>query len=115
MSFMRPMNQLYISIGILPRPTEPSTIVGISKGISPPVLTSDPDVLKAASPFRHPQFSKNEDFGQYPRDRAADLAKLTQAGVNALFEPTSLYGGACAQRGCIPTTQDLLTTMGTSL
>ena len=42
-------------------------------------------------PARGPQFSMNEDFDDYPRQRAADRAMLQQAGCAAVFEPDSLY------------------------
>jgi len=37
------------------------------------------------------QFSRDEDFDKYPRNNDADIAMLTAAGVDAVFEPTSLY------------------------
>ena len=37
------------------------------------------------------QFSQNEDFDKYPRDNEADVAQLATAGVDAVFEPSSLY------------------------
>ena len=37
------------------------------------------------------QFSQNEDFDKYPRDNEADVAQLTAARVDAVFEPRSLY------------------------
>jgi pantothenate synthetase len=37
------------------------------------------------------QFSQNEDFDKYPRDHEADVAQLTAVGVDAVFEPVSLY------------------------
>lgn len=48
-----------------------------------------------------PQFSVNEDFGQYPRERASDLAKLSHAGVDAVFEPASLYVGGAERPTCL--------------
>lgn len=39
------------------------------------------------------QFSANEDFGDYPRAVEADLAKIREAGGDAVFTPTSLYAG----------------------
>ncbi len=38
-----------------------------------------------------PQFAKNEDFDQYPRQRQADRRMLQAAGCDAVFEPASLY------------------------
>ena len=37
------------------------------------------------------QFSQHEDFDKYPRDNEADVAQLTAAEVDAVFEPHSLY------------------------
>ena len=34
------------------------------------------------------QFAPNEDFQRYPRDQAADLAKLSDNGADAVFAPT---------------------------
>ena len=34
------------------------------------------------------QFAPNEDFQTYPRDQAADLAKLSDNGADAVFSPT---------------------------
>ena len=33
------------------------------------------------------QFAPNEDFSTYPRDEAADMAKLASVGVDAVFAP----------------------------
>ena len=48
------------------------------------------------------QFSKDEDFGRYPRQREADIAKLTAAGVEAIFEPESLYAAGAVLCGTTP-------------
>ena len=48
------------------------------------------------------QFAAHEDFGRYPRTREADRALLAARGVEAVFEPETLYhrggggGGAAA-------------------
>src|SRR5688572_21714684 len=34
------------------------------------------------------QFAPNEDFGSYPRTMAADVAALTEAGVDLIWVPT---------------------------
>lgn len=47
-----------------------------------------PQLDSCAGPL---QFSKNEDFDEYPRQREADRAMLHQAGCAAVFEPASLY------------------------
>jgi len=43
------------------------------------------------------QFRVGEDFDVYPRDVEGDREKLRQAGVDAVFEPESLYQPAPAQ------------------
>jgi len=37
------------------------------------------------------QFSKNEDFGVYPKSLEEDHRRLNALGVNAIFQPASLY------------------------
>jgi len=37
------------------------------------------------------QFAPGEDLASYPRDPEGDLAKLSGAGVEAVFEPADLY------------------------
>jgi pantoate--beta-alanine ligase len=40
------------------------------------------------------QFAVGEDLDVYPRDPEGDHAKLASVGVDAIFEPTTLYGDA---------------------
>jgi pantoate--beta-alanine ligase len=40
------------------------------------------------------QFAAGEDLDVYPRDPEGDFAKLASVGVDAIFEPATLYGGA---------------------
>jgi pantothenate synthetase len=40
------------------------------------------------------QFAVGEDLDVYPRDPEGDHAKLATVGVDAIFEPTTLYGDA---------------------
>ncbi|KAL4855020.1 Pantoate--beta-alanine ligase [Chlorella vulgaris] len=49
------------------------------------------DVVVASIYINPTQFSKNEDFGVYPRSEAEDLRKLAEAGCAAVFMPASLY------------------------
>lgn len=49
------------------------------------------DVVIASIYVNPTQFSKNEDFGVYPKAREEDHRKLIEAGCVAVFEPMSLY------------------------
>lgn len=50
-----------------------------------------PSLVRNQPCLRLPQFAKNEDFDQYPRQRQADRRMLQAAGCDAVFEPASLY------------------------
>ncbi|KAK9813858.1 hypothetical protein WJX73_002233 [Symbiochloris irregularis] len=52
---------------------------------------TEADVVVVSIYVNPTQFSVNEDFGQYPRQRAADHTVLEALGVEATFEPASLY------------------------
>ena len=49
------------------------------------------DVVVASIYVNPTQFSRNEDFGVYPRSTDSDLAMLHAAGCAAVFMPRSLY------------------------
>lgn len=49
------------------------------------------EVVVASIYVNPTQFSKNEDFGVYPRSIEGDLEKLEAAGCAAVFMPSSLY------------------------
>ncbi|KAL0042229.1 hypothetical protein WJX77_006723 [Trebouxia sp. C0004] len=49
------------------------------------------DVVIASIYVNPTQFSRNEDFGVYPKARKDDHRKLLAAGCAAVFEPASLY------------------------
>jgi len=49
------------------------------------------DVVVVSIYVNPTQFAAHEDFGVYPRTREADRAALAAAGVDAVFEPASLY------------------------
>ena len=49
------------------------------------------DVVAVSIYVNPTQFAAHEDFGVYPRTREADRAALAAAGVDAVFEPESLY------------------------
>lgn len=56
------------------------------------------------------QFAPGEDFDRYPRDEAADLAKLEAAGVAAVFAPevAEMYPQASLTRVSVPILGDML-------
>mgnify|MGYP002631171412 FL=1 len=60
---------------------------------SPPSSRQLADVVVVSIYVNPTQFAAHEDFGVYPRDRAADRAALAAASVDACFEPATLYGG----------------------
>ncbi|KAL3131838.1 hypothetical protein ABBQ38_007551 [Trebouxia sp. C0009 RCD-2024] len=49
------------------------------------------DIVIASIYVNPTQFSKNEDFGVYPKAREEDHRKLLEMGCAAVFEPLSLY------------------------
>ena len=55
------------------------------------------DVVVVSIYVNPTQFAAHEDFGRYPRTREADRARLASRGVEAVFEPETLYHRA--QRG----------------
>lgn len=56
------------------------------------------------------QFGPNEDYAIYPRDEAADAAKLTALGADLLFAPEveEMYPGGAATRVSVAGLGDLL-------
>lgn len=72
------------SIGLVP------TMGGIHAGhLALAAAAKKEDCRVAASLFVNPrQFGPDEDLSAYPRDEAADAARLASAGVDVLFAPT---------------------------
>lgn len=72
------------SVGLVP------TMGGIHAGhLALAAAAKKKDGRVAASLFVNPrQFGPDEDLSAYPRDEAADAARLASAGVDALFAPT---------------------------
>jgi pantoate--beta-alanine ligase len=58
-----------------------------------PPFRREADVVAVSIYVNPTQFAAHEDFGVYPRTRAADRAALASVGVDAIFEPASLYEG----------------------
>lgn len=57
------------------------------------------DIVIASIYVNPTQFSKNEDFGVYPKAREEDHRKLTEMGCAAVFEPSSLYHPGTESKG----------------
>ena len=72
------------SVGLVP------TMGGIHAGhLALAAAAKKEDGRVAASLFVNPrQFGPDEDLSAYPRDEAADAARLASAGVDVLFAPT---------------------------
>ncbi|DBA98444.1 TPA: hypothetical protein ACH3X3_012448 [Trebouxia sp. C0006] len=62
--------------------------------------TERADIVIASIYVNPTQFSRNEDFGVYPKAREEDHRKLLAAGCAAVFEPASLYhSGTVSSQG----------------
>ena len=76
------------------------SLIGIAKGHAGRVV---------ASVFVNPsQFGPKEDFKRYPRDEAGDVEKLTQAGVDLVFIPSTdeMYPTGFATKVSLPSLTD---------